>query len=443
MQLVLSSCDKFIIDQNFIIKDLDSIKINPIKGIEFVKNDNIIIYGCSFEENYYRHVPTLYTKSTPILSVKLDGTSDNSYLPKLYNIANFSNIIFHGNKYIILYDSINEGSTSYSTYLSSFNPQGERLKTYIKFADYLDINQNADRIIFGNCAAIDSAGGIIVSNNDPNSKYILIRIDTNGMIDDRFTKIRNNFSKYDEIYSIVMQNNNKVLLGGRFNSLNGIRCPKNICRLNTDGNIDTTFLYKNSGFDSSYCIYDICLADSTIYVGGSFLTFNGSNVLKNLVRLDNKGNIHKDFNFQQRGFDYKDKEPDFEKSYVMKIKQFNDSLLLIGGLFNQFNNHECPNNLVIISKNGNLKKDYNFGLNAASSVINIQTRNSDTVYVSGNKLVNLESKNILSLVRFIRTDNPLLLFKSLNIIYKSIVLAVILGIVLIIIVLIKKGRQLI
>jgi uncharacterized delta-60 repeat protein len=96
----------------------------------------------------------------------------------------------------------------------------------------------------------------------------LARLNSDGSLDTNFfTSATVDYP----INAIVVQNNNKVLIGGSFGTVNGI--PRNgIARLNGDGTLDNGF-DPGSGADGA--VYAVALQpDGKILIGGGFTHFN-------------------------------------------------------------------------------------------------------------------------------------------------------------------------
>ena len=69
------------------------------------------------------------------------------------------------------------------------------------------------------------------------------------------------------VFAIAIQSDNKILVGGSFTNYNGTGANF-IVRLNSDGSIDTSFIY-GTGFDNS--VDSIAIqSDGKIIVGGFF-----------------------------------------------------------------------------------------------------------------------------------------------------------------------------
>jgi uncharacterized delta-60 repeat protein len=146
----------------------------------------------------------------------------------------------------------------------------------------------------------------------------IIRLNTNGNKDTSFTT---GVGFNNEVLSIAVQNDGKILLGGGFSSYNGVT-ENRIIRLNTDGTKDTSF---SAGIGFSHSVLSIALQnDGKILIGGDFIVYNG--VAENkMTRLNADGT--KDISFSTgTGFN----------GYVNAIAEQTDGKILIGGSFNSF-----------------------------------------------------------------------------------------------------------
>jgi uncharacterized delta-60 repeat protein len=104
----------------------------------------------------------------------------------------------------------------------------------------------------------------------------IARLNSDGNLDSSFNPVADNF-----VNTLALQADGKILLGGWFSTLSGQ--PRNrIARLNADGSLDTSF---NPGADSE--VYSLAIqADGKILVGGVFSTLGGQ-VRNRIGRLNN------------------------------------------------------------------------------------------------------------------------------------------------------------
>jgi uncharacterized delta-60 repeat protein len=127
----------------------------------------------------------------------------------------------------------------------------------------------------------------------------IVRLNSNGTLDSSFNSGTGFSYNVDATtsMSIVLQNDGKILVGGDFDSYNG-QNSRRIVRLNTDGTRDTSFNI-GSGFAGivsfgGYVASIILQSDEKIIVGGSFLSYNGQ-TRRTLVRLNQNGTLDTSF----------------------------------------------------------------------------------------------------------------------------------------------------
>ncbi len=97
-----------------------------------------------------------------------------------------------------------------------------------------------------------------------------------------------------EVNAVAIQQDGKVVIGGRFSSVNDV--PRNnMARLNTDGTLDRTFAEKfEDGVNGTVFAIAIQSAGGGIVVGGLF-TQVGRADLMNLARYNVDGSVDKNF----------------------------------------------------------------------------------------------------------------------------------------------------
>ncbi|RYE19541.1 MAG: hypothetical protein EOP51_19665, partial [Sphingobacteriales bacterium] len=131
-------------------------------------------------------------------------------------------------------------------------------------------------------------GGFFPDFNGLNFPH-LVRVNQNGSLDTSFVT---GIGPSDQVYSICIQPDGKILVGGKFSSYNGVAAGF-LVRLNADGSVDSGF---NVGSGANDRIYHICLQpDGKILVSGIFSVFNGVSRNK-VVRLSPDGTIDTTFN---------------------------------------------------------------------------------------------------------------------------------------------------
>jgi uncharacterized delta-60 repeat protein len=110
----------------------------------------------------------------------------------------------------------------------------------------------------------------------------MVRLNSDGTRDTAFTTNAGTAAN-NIVDSIAVQTNGKILVGGNFTTWNGTTINY-ILRLNSDGTRDTAFT-TNAGTAASSRVFSIAIqTDGKILVGGNFITWNGTTVNR-IVRL--------------------------------------------------------------------------------------------------------------------------------------------------------------
>jgi uncharacterized delta-60 repeat protein len=120
----------------------------------------------------------------------------------------------------------------------------------------------------------------------------IVRLNEDATIDTSFnygTGLTGASQNY--LRSIAIQSDGKILLGGQFAQYNGFQC-NNIIRVNPNGSVDTSF---NTGTGASYWVNTIVLdSDNKILIGGNFSTYNGI-ARSRIARLNTGGTLDTTF----------------------------------------------------------------------------------------------------------------------------------------------------
>jgi len=138
-------------------------------------------------------------------------------------------------------------------------------------------------------------GGFTTLNGGAVPRNSIARLNADGTVDTTFNPNANG-----GVQSIAVQTDGKILIGGFFTTLNGGAVPRNrIARLNADGTVDTTF-----DPNASSTVYSIAVqTDGKILIGGFFTTLNGGTVTRNFIaRLNADGTVDTTFNPNANGF---------------------------------------------------------------------------------------------------------------------------------------------
>lgn len=172
----------------------------------------------------------------------------------------------------------------------------------------------------------------------------LARLNLDGSLDSSFQP-GYGFGINGTVYTIVIQPNGKILVGGNFYEWTWTDC-NNIVRLNIGGDVDTTF---DSGIGFDYPVKMIRIqSDGKIIVGGFFTSFNG-NSCNSIVRLNMDGS--RDYSFEiGSGFDYN----------VHSLAILPSEKILVGGIFHSYNGIST-HGLVCLNPDGSIDTGFNTG----------------------------------------------------------------------------------
>ena len=145
------------------------------------------------------------------------------------------------------------------------------------------------------------------------------------------------------VHALGWQQDGRVVVGGEFTAFNG-SAANHITRLNVDGSTDTGNFFAGTGADD--IVYSVTVqADGTIYVGGAFDSFNGTHRL-GFTRLLANGTV--DTSFLDTAYNqfaglkkiFSDDSPSVFASAVQS-----DGNVMIGGSFFQVGGGEADTNV--------------------------------------------------------------------------------------------------
>jgi uncharacterized delta-60 repeat protein len=164
-------------------------------------------------------------------------------------------------------------------------------------------------------------GGYFTYYNDVIRGYVA-RLNADGSLDTGFLG-NGDFGANSSVKSIVIQNDNKILIGGDFIDYSGTS-RGHVARLNADGSLDTTFLNTGSGANNSVLSIGI-KTDGKILIGGFFTTYNGTS-RGHVARLNADGSL--DTGFHASG--------DGASDSVVSLAIQGDGKIMIGGGFTAY-----------------------------------------------------------------------------------------------------------
>ncbi|MDQ7960901.1 T9SS type A sorting domain-containing protein [Flavobacterium lindanitolerans] len=211
------------------------------------------------------------------------------------------------------------------------------------------------------------AGGWFTVYNGQNQSRIA-RLYTTGSLDNFFFNIGTGSN--DEVSTIVLQPDGKILAGGVFGYYNG-QSRNSIARLNTDGTLDTSFNIGTGFSGAGYKVSTIAVQpDGKIIVGGWFTNYNG-HARNRIVRLNADGSLDTSFNI---GTGFNDA--------IKEIALQPDGKILATGFFTSYNG-QTQNRIARLNTDGTLDASFNSGTAFSSPVSAIAVQPDGKILVGG------------------------------------------------------------
>jgi uncharacterized delta-60 repeat protein len=282
-----------------------------------IQSDGKIIIGGNF---------TSYngTSINRIARINSDGSLDNTFNVGAGTNNTVDAIDIKSNGQIIIAGNFTTCNDKTRKYMALLNSDGTLDDRFNSFTGVTDITGYAVPIIYSTAIQLDNKiiiGGGFTSYYETSINRIA-RLYPNGSLDTTFNV---GSGANDFVNTTAIQSDGKIFIGGVFSNFNGIarHC---VARLNTDGSIDTTF-NVGTGLGSDVINTIAIQPDGKVVVGGKFNSFNG--VLSNgIVRLNNDGSSDTTFNVGS-GI-----TPSTE---INVVKLQSDGKIIIGGSFTSFN----------------------------------------------------------------------------------------------------------
>lgn len=213
------------------------------------------------------------------------------------------------------------------------------------------------------------------------SRNAVARLNSDGSLDTTFNP-GVGLGSGDTIWAIAPQPNGKILLGGRFSEVNGVS-RNNIARLNSDGSLDSSF---DPGTGASSTVIALTLQpDGKILLGGTF-TFVNDVSHKLIARLNSDGSLDTAFNPSAVGFG----------NSVEALVLQPDGKVLLGGTFTSVNGIS-RNRVARLNGDGSLDSGFNPGSVQSFGVRAIALQPDGKVLLGGDfTTINGTSRNALA-----------------------------------------------
>jgi len=225
------------------------------------------------------------------------------------------------------------------------------------------------------CLALQADGKILVGGGFAGAggtENNIARLNADGTEDSAFNPGANG-----EVYSLAVQGDGKILVGGDFSTLGG-QPRQSIGRLNADGTVDSGF-NPGAGGNSPYSPYVYSLAvqaDGKILVGGFFATLCGQ-TCNYIGRLNADGTLDTGFN---PGAAVPSGAPALTGGSVHCLAVQADGKILVGGFFTTLAEQPC-HNIARLNADGTLDSAFDPG--ADNQVYSLAVQPDGKVLVGG------------------------------------------------------------
>ncbi len=219
-------------------------------------------------------------------------------------------------------------------------------------------------------------GGTFVSVNGSSARARLARLLSDGSLDTTFFNTGSGLS--NPIWTLVVQTDNRIIIGGDFTSINGTTRTR-VARLNSNGTVDGSFIPTNNINNSVLAI--AVQSNNAVIIGGNFSQgpFPSWN-----ARLNPDGTTDNSFSSFPNG-----------PVYAIAIQP--DGKIVIGGAFTSVNG-ATRNRIARLNADGSLDNTFqNSAAGASSSVRCVQVQPDGKILIGGDfSAVNGSSRNFIT-----------------------------------------------
>jgi uncharacterized delta-60 repeat protein len=270
--IVLNTKSKaqYTIQRDYSFNVADTIAQRPIDNVAVQPDGKVLLYHNGITQFLYR--------------LNENGSRDTSFYNNLGNlypdkiaVANSGNIFLSAyNMFPELYKLHPDGSIDSTFYFSD---------STVSSVAKIEI-QSDEKLI------------VLYYNN--NNRPKIIRLNQNGTIDNSFTI---GAPTSGDIYDIKLQNDGNCIVAGNFNNYAGQTAFKRVIRLDANGNIDQTFSVGNMNVYGNLVAIEM-QNDGKILLGGKFQVYGPSMAFNGLIRLNTNGGRDTSFTTIPMDFDY-------------------------------------------------------------------------------------------------------------------------------------------
>ncbi len=317
-----------------------------------VQSDGKVVIGGSFTT--YQGV-----SANRIIRLNSDGSRDNSFNVGTGFSSNIRSITIQSDGRIIIGGDFTTYQGVSANRIIRLNSDGSRDNSF-------NIGIGFNNIVYS--IASQSDGKVIVGGSFTTYQGVtlnrIVRLNSDGSRDNSFN-IGTGFN--NNILSINIATNGKVIIGGAFTTYQGVSANR-IIRLNSDGSRDNSFNI-GTGFSSSVNTI-LIQTDSKLIIGGAFITYQGLTANR-MIRVDINGSTDSSLNLG----------PGLNGN-VRTITGQSDGKTIIGGEFITYQG-ESINRIMRLNTNGSRDNSFNVGTGFNNNVLITNIQNDGKIIVGG------------------------------------------------------------
>ncbi len=192
----------------------------------------------------------------------------------------------------------------------------------------------------------------------------IARLNADGSVENSAT-FNSGLGPNERVYSLAVQKDGKILLGGAFREVNGQ--PRNhIARLEADGRVDGAF-QADPGANTAVRTVAV-QPDGRILIGGEFIEFNGQ-PCGHLARLEANGRLDRSF-----------RPGTGANNTVLSVAVQQDGNIVLGGAFDRFDG-KLASHIVQLNADGGIT--VSFGTGADNTVQAVALQNDGKILLGG------------------------------------------------------------
>jgi uncharacterized delta-60 repeat protein len=222
------------------------------------------------------------------------------------------------------------------------------------------------------------------------ARNCLARLNSDGSLDTAFNP---GTGADDQINTVLVQPNGKVLIGGQFLNFNGT-AREYLARLNADGSLDTSFTGPDFGETTGWRVNSLALQpDGKLIVAGSFYFSGGAKFKASICRVTTTGSLDDTFNGVVDGAAVVGNASSIREISTIAVQL--DGHILIGGSFTAYNN-VSRSSLARLTATGAIDPTFTPTLNGSCKSLLIQP---DGKIVVGGTFTTFNGTSVSNLVR--------------------------------------------